>query len=335
MSKHLRRLHKKRLASQSPAREDFLVFTLLYRLLIVSAVATAALMIIVAATLLACAPESTRISFSAQPDNQIKVLGAQTTNDSSDESIVHRIVRSVFRPLGKFSQWLISLADEDTQVVNPLTTKDINQIFELDEKGNVIVKKQLILLEQPLTEATPSTWNEIKGKPSLLSSINEIEGYAGNIELAQGSNIEITNNKEENTITIASTGSVQVIGDSGSSATVNISAGTGISISGTSPDFTIANTNLGSSQNIFKNVAVSGQSTIVADSNNDALTFAAGSGITLTTSATNDRLTIASTGGSTPFSNVTTGTNTNALVVGTGGSLTVSGSGSITATNLV
>jgi hypothetical protein len=38
-------------------------------------------------------------------------------------------------------------------------------------------------------------------------------------------------------------------------------------------------------------------------------------------------------GGSTTFSSITAGTNTNALVIGTGGSLTTSGSGTITATN--
>ena len=68
----------------------------------------------------------------------------------------------------------------------------------------------------------------------------------------------------------------------------------GISLNGT--DFT--NTDKGSSQFIFKNIAVSGQNTVVADSNDDTLTLAAGSNITLTTSNTNDTVTIASSGGS-------------------------------------
>lgn len=76
-----------------------------------------------------------------------------------------------------------------------------------------------------------------------------------------------------------------------------LSAGTGIAISGTpgegwSP--TVTNTDLGSSQNIFKNIAVSGQTTVAADGNNDTLTFAAGSNVTLTTNATTDTVTIAS-----------------------------------------
>jgi hypothetical protein len=57
---------------------------------------------------------------------------------------------------------------------------------------------------------------------------------------------------------------------------------------------TLSGTNTGD-QNLFLNVAVSGQSTIVADSTTDTLTIAAGSNIVLTTDATTDTLTITST----------------------------------------
>lgn len=46
---------------------------------------------------------------------------------------------------------------------------------------------------------------------------------------------------------------------------------------------------------IFKTIAVSGQSDVVADSATDTLTLIAGSNITITTNATNDSITIAST----------------------------------------
>ena len=114
------------------------------------------------------------------------------------------------------------------------------------------------------------------------------------------------------------------------SSEVNLTAGSGISVSGTSPDFSISNTNRGSSQKIFKNVEVTGQSTLVSDSNNDTLTFAEGSGIDITTTAGTDTITISSTGSSVAFSAVTAGTNTNALLIGTGGSLGVTGAGTIT-----
>jgi len=60
-------------------------------------------------------------------------------------------------------------------------------------------------------------------------------------------------------------------------------------------EITFTNTDRGSSQNIFKNFAVSGQSTVVADSNNDTLTLVAGSNVSLTTNATNDSITINAT----------------------------------------
>ena len=53
----------------------------------------------------------------------------------------------------------------------------------------------------------------------------------------------------------------------------------------------------GSSANTFGTIAVSGQTSIVADSATDTLTFVAGSNITLTTNATNDSITIAAAGG--------------------------------------
>jgi hypothetical protein len=77
----------------------------------------------------------------------------------------------------------------------------------------------------------------------------------------------------------------------------NLTAGTGVSITNGAGSISIANTDRGSSQNIFKNVAVAGQTTIVADGNDDTLTIAAGTGITLTTNATTDTLTITGTGG--------------------------------------
>ena len=71
-------------------------------------------------------------------------------------------------------------------------------------------------------------------------------------------------------------------------------AGTGISVSGSTGTVTFTNTDLGSSQAIFKNIAVAGQTTVTSTINNDTATFVAGSGITITTSGKN--ITFASTG---------------------------------------
>jgi len=75
---------------------------------------------------------------------------------------------------------------------------------------------------------------------------------------------------------------------SGTVTSVAISNGGGIGVSGSpitgSGTITLTNSDKGSSQNIFKNIAVSGQSTVVADSNNDTLTLVAAGGMTITTS---------------------------------------------------
>ena len=85
-------------------------------------------------------------------------------------------------------------------------------------------------------------------------------------------------------------------GNAGTVTDVQATNGAGISTSVTNststPNITITNTDLGSSQNIFKNFAVSGQTTIAADSNDDTLTLVAGSNVTITTDATTDAITI-------------------------------------------
>lgn len=53
-------------------------------------------------------------------------------------------------------------------------------------------------------------------------------------------------------------------------------------------------------QNLFANVAVSGQNTVAADSTTDTLTLVAGTNVTITTDATTDSVTINASGGGTP-----------------------------------
>lgn len=61
-------------------------------------------------------------------------------------------------------------------------------------------------------------------------------------------------------------------------------------------DLSLTGTNSGD-QSIFKTIAVSGQSDVVADSTADTLTLAAGSNITITTDPATDTITIAASGG--------------------------------------
>ena len=96
-------------------------------------------------------------------------------------------------------------------------------------------------------------------------------------------------------VTAASGNSISV-GDG--SFTVNTSTGLsgggqlGTANQAYATSLTLTNTDRGSQQNIFKNIAVSGQPTVIADNNNDTLTFVAGSNISLTTDPAADSLTI-------------------------------------------
>ena len=97
---------------------------------------------------------------------------------------------------------------------------------------------------------------------------------------------------------------------SAGSVTNALTAGTGISFSsGTtyngSAAITINNSDTGSAQNIFKTVAVSGQTSVTAASNTATLTLVAGTGITLTTDNSAKSVTINAGGGSPTFTNVT------------------------------
>ena len=94
---------------------------------------------------------------------------------------------------------------------------------------------------------------------------------------------------------------------------------------------TVTNTDRGSSQNIFKNFAVAGQSTVVADTNDDTLTLVNGSNVTITTNATSDAITIAAANDNTTYQfNTTAGAANTAILnldasAGTDTSVTFSG----------
>lgn len=97
----------------------------------------------------------------------------------------------------------------------------------------------------------------------------------------------------------------------------------------------LTNTDKGSSQNIFKNIVVSGQSDIVADSNNDTLTFASGTGVAITTNATTDTLTITNSGvtGITGTSNeVEVSASTGSVTIGLPNDVTIGNNLTVTGT---
>ena len=97
--------------------------------------------------------------------------------------------------------------------------------------------------------------------------------------------------------TISVSGQSDVVADT-TADTLTLVAGTGIALTTNAGTDTITITNNQLGANAFGNIAVSGQTTVAADSTNDTLTLEAGAGIVLTNDATNDKITIAGGSGS-------------------------------------
>ena len=98
--------------------------------------------------------------------------------------------------------------------------------------------------------------------------------------------------------------------------------------SGTLSFATVSSGGGGTVSEAFKNIAVSGQTNIVADAATDTLTFAAGSNITLTTTPGTDTLTIASSGGEVTVQEEGSSLSTAATTLNfVGAGVTASGSG--------
>jgi hypothetical protein len=164
--------------------------------------------------------------------------------------------------------------------------------------------------------------NKIAAVTATATELNKLDGFTGNaadlnrtVELDAAGNgsanqvltsdgsggytwttpssFTFTLEDEDGTEVSIDTDEIKIIGDG-----MTIDWGTGDGTDGNPYQLKIDNTDKGSSQNIFKNILVSGQSNIVADSNNDSLTVASGTGITITTNATTDTITFGINSGS-------------------------------------
>ena len=99
-----------------------------------------------------------------------------------------------------------------------------------------------------------------------------------------------------NTFTIKGAGTTAATFDQSSDATLNIAAGTGISVSATSGTITIANTVANTHLKNFLDIQAAGTSVVKYTQDSDkTLKFVAGSNVTLTPNATNGTITISST----------------------------------------
>jgi hypothetical protein len=112
-------------------------------------------------------------------------------------------------------------------------------------------------------------------------------GTVTSVELAAGAGISLSG-----TNPITSSGIITVTNSAPDQVVTITQSGGGLTIEGTYPSFNLINSDKGSSQNIFKNIAVNAQTTITAGSNNETLTVTAGTGVTVGTNNTTKTLTI-------------------------------------------
>jgi len=145
-------------------------------------------------------------------------------------------------------------------------------------------------------------WTNATNKPDPVITVTltgDVTGSANTTltDLASGT-VTVSTTIEANSVALGT--------DTTGDYVASLVAGTGIAVgaAGESATPTITNTDPGSSQNIFKNIAVSGQTTVVADSNNDTLTLVAGTNVTITTDAANDTITIAANDSSVDWSEI-------------------------------
>ena len=168
---------------------------------------------------------------------------------------------------------------------------DINSVVGTANEVDVSVVDGTATISLPATINADTTGNAATATKLATARAIELSGdVTGTANFDGSAAINISTTIAANSVALGT--------DTTGDYVASVSASDGVSASGTGEGaaVTLTNTDKGSSQNIFKNVAVAGQSTIVADSNDDTLTVVAGSGIDLTTNATTDTLTVTNSG---------------------------------------
>ena len=175
-----------------------------------------------------------------------------------------------------------SLPDDDVDVmVEPFNLQNSDYI-KLYSSG-AGVKVAITLAENTDTAGATTSDDLAQGTTNLYLTSAERTKLSG---IATGA--EVNQNAFSN---VAVTGQDTVAAD-GKTDTLNLAAGTGITITTNATTDTVTITNSATGANAFGNVAVSGQNTVAADSTNDTLTLVAGTGISITTDDVNDNITI-------------------------------------------
>ena len=216
-----------------------------------------------------------------------------------------------------------SLPDDDVDVmVEPFNLQNSDYI-KLYSSG-AGVKVAITLAENTDTAGATTSDDLAEGTTNLYLTSAERTKLSG---IATGA--EVNQNAFSN---VAVAGQTTVAADA-KTDTLTLAAGTGITITTNDTTDTVTITNSATGANAFGNVAVAGQTTVAADSTNDTLTIAAGTGITLTTDATTDTVTITnSVTAPNTFGTIAVATQSNVVADSTTDTLTFAAAGGMTIT---
>ena len=202
-----------------------------------------------------------------------------------------------------------------SRVTNTTYASNVQDRFYIDSNGNVTIRGDLSVSgNTSISSSTISPlWANVTNKPTPtytveLASGGPVTGSGTSTASEVGSSVTISLTNvaiTDGAVTTGKIGDGQVTNAKIANTTianaklvnssVTISAGTGltdggaVSLGGT---VTLTNSDRGSSQNIFKNIAVGGQATVQADNNDDTLTLATDGSLVITTNATTDTVTI-------------------------------------------
>ncbi len=163
----------------------------------------------------------------------------------------------------------------DDDIVFTGSKSSLRRLADLERNVSILAAKSLT--EDGSSSGYYSTidYAQRAGKWSSSRTITLGGDLSGSVSFDGSANATLTATIGANSVALGT--------DTTGNYMVNVSAGTGISVSHTQSEgstATITNTDLGSSQNIFKNFT-DGSTTAAADSNNDTFKFRGSAGVTV------------------------------------------------------
>lgn len=259
-----------------------------------------------------------QIAFSQIPDNLINIAKLNVTDGTAGQ---------VLATDGSGNLSFASLAGETNTASNIGSGEGVfaqKSSQELQFKS--VVGGTGISVSSSASEITfSSSFNTFANIAVAGQTTLAADSATDTLTIVAGSGISIVTAGASDTLTITNNSPnvnqnlfATITGDTGSTTansvtdTLNIVGSSNINTSVSGDTLTITYTGASGggdpNQNAFSNVAVSGESTVAADSETDTLTLVAGTGISLTTDAGADSITITATGGGGGSGTVNSGT---------------------------